>query len=278
MYSRQMVTTMMAVALALVSVLTSAPRAVADEGGKNGRTSLTGAGCGDCHGEFATPSTAVTIEGVSGTSISMSPGETRTFTVVVAHTTQAAAGVGIAVKTTTTGTTDAGTLSPVAGSGLAKKGAELTHSAPKTMVAGAATFSFTYTAPMAEGLVYLRAIGNAVDLDGAETSSDVWNWMQPITIDVKATTSVEELGSIVSQKVWPQPLNDATSLCVTGVAPDVYSAVIVNAVGEQLPLGTHQPDGSGMIVFDLSDMQLPKGVYGLILHGSNTTTTSRFVK
>ncbi len=278
MSTRRTLTTTIALVLSIASFITTAPRSIADEGGKNGRTSLTGAGCGDCHGEFATPSTTVSIEGITGTTISMAPGETRTFTVVVAHTTLQGAGVGVAVKTTATGTTDAGVLAPVAGSGLAKKGAELTHSAPKSMAAGMATFSFTYTAPTSEGTVYLRAVGNAVDLDGAETASDVWNWMQPISIDVKATTSVEELVSTVSQNVWPQPMNDATSLKISGIEADVYSVSIVNAVGEQRLLGTHQPDGLGVIVVDLSNLVLPKGVYGLLLRGSNTTTTARFLK
>lgn len=278
MYSRRSVTTLMAIALALVSMLTMAQPAVADEGGKNGRTALSGAGCGDCHGEFATPSTSVSIEGVTGTSIAMAPGETRTFTVIVAHATQAAAGVDIAVKTTATGTTDAGTLSPVAGSGLTKKGAELTHSAPKSMSAGMATFSFTYTAPAAEGTVYLRAVGNAVDLDGAETASDVWNWMQPITIDVRSTTSVDEISSTETQSIWPQPLNDATVLTITGVGPEEYSVTLVNTVGEQYQLGSYEPDDSGTLVLDLRNLTLPKGVYGLVMRGSRTTTTSRFVK
>ncbi|MBK7576353.1 MAG: hypothetical protein IPI24_02850 [Ignavibacteria bacterium] len=42
MSTRRTLTTTIALVLSIASFLTTAPRSIADEGGKNGRTSLTG--------------------------------------------------------------------------------------------------------------------------------------------------------------------------------------------------------------------------------------------
>ncbi len=147
-----------------------------------GITGQTQNGC-TCHGGQNT-NTSLSVQGVTGTSVTMAPSESRTFTVVVAHGTQPKAGVNISIKNS--GGNNVGTLS--AGTGLQLTGGELTHSAKKDITGGEATFTFTWTAPTSTGNYSFRAAGNAVNNNGGDTG-DEWNFMNTITITV-ATASV----------------------------------------------------------------------------------------
>lgn len=150
-------------------------------GRQGGITGASVSGC-TCHG--ASPSTATTVSLTSGTgSFSVTPTSTTTFTITVAHSSQSAAGVNLSAATTSSGTTNAGTLAPVSGSGLQASSSELTHTAPKTMTSGSASFAFTWQAPTTPGTYYFRAAGNAVNGDGT-SGSDVWNFMTTQTVTV----------------------------------------------------------------------------------------------
>lgn len=153
-----------------------------NQNGIAGKTSTTSSGC-DCHSGSANSATTVTNTSGSG-SYTFAPGSVNSFTVTVAHATKPKMGVDIAVKTTQTGNTTAGTLSP--GSGLKTIGGELVHISPITMSGGQATVSFTWTAPATPGTYYLRAIGNAVNNNGSEDAGDIWNWMTVQTLTVSA--------------------------------------------------------------------------------------------
>jgi hypothetical protein len=140
-----------------------------------GITGVTSSGC-TCHGA---QSSATTLS-LSGNTTTRA-GQTLNLTVVVAHSSQQAAGVNIAVKDQQG--QNVGTLAPATGSGLQLSNGELTHQQPKTMSNGQAAFSFTWTAPSTPGTYTLRAAGNAVNGNG-NTSGDAWNFLSPVTLTV----------------------------------------------------------------------------------------------
>ncbi len=140
-----------------------------------GITGVTSSGC-TCHGA---QSSATTLS-LSGNTTTRA-GQTLNLTVVVAHSSQQAAGVNIAVKDQQG--QNVGTLAPATGSGLQLSNGELTHQQPKTMSNGQAAFSFTWTAPSTPGTYTLRAAGNAVNGNGSN-SGDAWNFLSPVTLTV----------------------------------------------------------------------------------------------
>jgi flagellar hook assembly protein FlgD len=176
----------------------------AKQSGIVGYTSTSGGGCqqSGCHGSSASSATSVTL--TSG-SLSVNPGSTNSYTIRVSNSnsSQTKAGINIAVKTTNTGSTNAGSLSPESGSGLQNISNELAHSSPKNLASGNADFSFTWTAPSTPGKYYLRAAGNAVDGNGG-SSGDQWNWMSVQEIIVKGITLTEPTGTNLSYCVGSQ--------------------------------------------------------------------------
>lgn len=140
-----------------------------------GITGVTSSGC-TCHGAQS----SATILSLSGNTTTRA-GQTLNLTVVVAHSSQQAAGVNIAVKDQQG--QNVGTLAPATGSGLQLSNGELTHQQPKTMSNGQAAFSFTWTAPSTPGTYTLRAAGCAVNGNG-NTSGDAWNFLSPVTLTV----------------------------------------------------------------------------------------------
>ncbi|MGA2298540.1 MAG: choice-of-anchor V domain-containing protein, partial [FCB group bacterium] len=141
-----------------------------------GRTSTTSSGCGSCHGSNSNSETSVSIVSGSGSFV-VAPNSVTTFTITVTNSNEVAAGIDIAVKTDQTGDTDIGTLAPVSGGGLHVDGSELTHISPRTLSGGTCTFQFKWTAPSTPGTYYMRAIANAVNLNGVADAGDHWNWM-----------------------------------------------------------------------------------------------------
>jgi len=154
--------------------------------GITGRTSNTSQGC-NCHNGNSSTVTSLSLSSNLNTYV-VDPGSTTSFTIRVSNSNANAAGVNIAVKTTETGETNVGTLTPASGSGLSSVNNELTHSSPKSMTGGSADFSFTWTAPNEPGTYYIRAIGIGVNNNGSADNNDQWNWMSPQTITVKGIT------------------------------------------------------------------------------------------
>ncbi|GBD07688.1 Endoglucanase C [bacterium HR21] len=155
----------------------------------SGITGVTQTGC-TCHGSTPSSSTTLTAQSGSG-SFRTRPGQTLTLTVIVAHSSQQAAGIDIAVHNQSG--QNAGSLSPASGSGLQLSNGELTHTQPKTMSNGQAAFSFSWTAPSTPGLYTLRAAGNAVNNNG-NNSGDFWNFLSPVTLTVAGITVLEPNG------------------------------------------------------------------------------------
>lgn len=139
----------------------------------------SGCGGGSCHGGSANANTSVFFRNTSGT-ITMTPGESKTFTAVVGHATLTRAGINIGVKNSSN--QNVGTLT--AGTGLKTQGGEVTHTAPRAMSNNEAEFTFTWVAPSTPGTYTIRAAGNAVNNDGGR-NGDTWNLMTDITVQVQ---------------------------------------------------------------------------------------------
>lgn len=157
--------------LIIALVVSTVAQAVADS---NGKTGSSATGCGGCHGGQAGAAT-VTLEGPR----TVLTGQTKTYTVVVAHATQAAAGFNAAFRRNNANT---GTLQALTNCQVAN--AEVTHTAPTVMAGGAARFEFRWTAPATTGQVTFTAAGNAVNNDGRATDADDWSLSGAIQIDV----------------------------------------------------------------------------------------------
>ncbi len=159
--------------------------ALANNSGITGRTTQSSGGC-SCHGGTSSSSTSLTATSSSGSFI-VEPNSTNSFTINITNNSKSAAGVNIAIATSETGNTPAGTLSAPQGSGLQLLNNELTHTSRKNMTNGTTSFTFSWTAPSQHGIYYLRAIGNAVNSNG-QNSGDEWNWMNTQQITVKGIT------------------------------------------------------------------------------------------
>lgn len=174
--------------LAFVVVVTYA--VYARSSGYTGVTSSTSNGC-YCHSTGANSNVSLSVSSETG-SFTVQTGSTLNLTITVSssNSNHTAAGIDIAVKTTTTGETNAGTLSPGTGSGLQLSSGELTHSSPKSLQSGSASFTFSWTAPSQPGNYYLRAIANCVNGNRNADANDQWNRLAIQTITVQEAPSI----------------------------------------------------------------------------------------
>lgn len=145
-------------------------------GGYSGRTD---SGC-SCHGGSSS-NTTLSITGDNG--FTVDPGTKNGFTVTVSNSSKSKAGVNIAVKNSSSGGDDVGSLS--GGSDLKSDDDELVHANNgKSFSSGKATFVFDWTAPTSPGVYFIKAVGNAVD-GNSGTSGDQWNFMTTKQVTVK---------------------------------------------------------------------------------------------
>lgn len=158
------------------------------------RTSTVDGGCGGstCHGNSTSSNTSLSL--VSG-SLTVDPETTNSFTVRVSNNGKSHAGINIAAKTTITGSQNIGSFAAPTGSGLQVMVDELTHTTPKEMSGNNADFNFNWTAPQKPGTYYLRAVGNAVNLNGNADSGDEWNFMTPLELIVRGVELLEPAGN-----------------------------------------------------------------------------------
>ncbi|MCS7177504.1 MAG: immunoglobulin domain-containing protein [Candidatus Kapabacteria bacterium] len=219
-------------------------------GYSSGTVGMTTSGC-TCHG---TSSSATTLTAQSSTgSFRTRPGQTLNLTVIVAHSTQSAAGVNIAVHNQFG--QNAGSLSPGSGSGLQLSNNELTHTQPKTMSGGQASFNFSWTAPTTPGTYTLRAVGNAVNGNG-NTNGDAWNFMTPVTLTVAGITVLEPNGG----ETWCAGSTRTIRWNSTGVD---YVTIELSSNGGQTwtTLATNVPASSGSWSWTIPSNQQPGSQY-----------------
>lgn len=233
----------------------------------SGITGSTTSGC-TCHGG-SNNATSLSVQGLSGNTVTMSPGETRSFTVFVAHSSQPKAGINIAI--TNSGGSNVGTLS--AGTGLKTQGGELTHTAKQDITQGQATFSFSWTAPSSTGDYSLKAAGNAVNNDGG-TNGDQWNFLSTVTISVatpSVTVSAPNGGEVLCKGTstninWSQSLltgnvkidyttdgTGFTTIATVPATPTTYAWSIPAAIASSTTYKIRISDATNASITDMSN-------------------------
>ncbi len=219
-------------------------------GYSSGITGRTISGC-TCHSSAST-ATTLTAQSSSG-SFRTRPGQTLNLTVIVAQSSRQAAGINIAVHDQNG--QNAGTLSPASGSGLQLLSGELTHTQPKTMSGGQASFSFSWTAPNIPGTYTLRAAGIAVDGNG-NTSGDLWNFLSPVTLTVAGIAVVQPNGG----EVWCAGSTQTIRWNSTGVD---YVVIELSSDGGQTwtTLATNIPASAGSWTWAIPSTQQPGSQY-----------------
>ncbi len=205
----------------------------ANPSGYVGRTLPTSQGCGGsgCHGSTASSATTVSLSTTQP--IVLQPGETIQLSVVVAHVSRTRAGINVAVKSSLTAQTNAGTL--IAGPGLFLSGGELTHSSPRTMSSGTSTFSFSWKAPTTPGTYYLLATGNAVNGNGREDANDLWNHMTPVQITVEKTTDVAETTiPVFTSLATPLPSSNLVTVKFSAEPQERFEVSVTDMQGQRI--------------------------------------------
>ena len=219
---------------------------LATKAGITGTTKLSGGSGCSCHGA-QDPSVVVTISGPDSLIVS----QTGVYTVTMTGGPLVTGGINIAAS--------AGVLT-AAGSGLQRIGTELTQTSPnKTPVAGAITYTFTYTAPSTIGANTLYATGISTDGNSSADAADLWNFSNDFTVNVKANTdtSTENAFSVSypSTSTTPNPVSGAGASGVnvgaeaTGanlvLTTGATSQIVANAAGLRWPItGVYNTDTS----------------------------------
>ena len=243
--------------LAFVVVVTYA--VYARSSGYTGVTSSTSNGC-YCHSTGANSNVSLSVSSETG-SFTVQTGSTLNLTITVSssNSNHTAAGIDIAVKTTTTGETNAGTLSPGTGSGLQLSSGELTHSSPKSLQSGFASFTFSWTAPSQPGNYYLRAIANCVNGNGNADANDQWNRLAIQTITVQEAPSIT-VNSPNGGEIWCQGTSHNITWSATAVQ-NVDIAISSDNGANYTNLVTNLSASSGSWTWNIPSNQTPGNQY-----------------
>ncbi len=216
-------------------------------------------GC-TCHGPSPTSSTQVSFIGPD----TVIAGQSVQYTIVVANSTQVAAGVDIAVER--------GTLA-AANSQLRLQSGELTHNSPIGFTSGSVSIPFNYTAPLTIGLDTIYANGNAVNLSGT-SSGDFWNFAANKKIVVKNASSIKEVSNKIPdgfelKQNFPNPFNPSTKIRfalpansnVILTVMDINGKVVAELYNGALKAGSYE--------YDFNAKNLSSGIYFYKLSADN---------
>ncbi len=211
--------------------------------GQTQKSSAPGCGGFGCHCSSAGSNTTVSLTCSSGSSpFTASPSTSYSFTVTVATSNSNEDHAGINVATYSgTGLT--------AGSGLYLSSSELTHSSPKILSGGSASWTFTYTSGSSTGWDTIYATGQAVH-GSSPSCTDEWNHASKFIIHtvVPTTSRRFEFGrtsmNMGSVRVGTRK---ADSLHVTSTG---QAAITVNASGMKgsAPYTFYSPGTSGRLL------------------------------
>lgn len=202
-------------------------------------------GCGTCHSTHGSANTSVLVQ-ISGPS-SLQPGGTGTYTAVITGGSGTDAGVDIAASS--------GTLDPVSSS-LKIQNGELTQTSRQSYSAGKYTFTFTYTAPSAEGNQTLYATGMS--------ARQQWNFSPDFTVSVSNATDVRDRTDIKEfslKQNYPNPFNPATIISYELPEAADVKLTVTDILGREVAqlVNSYQQAGSYNINFDAS--ALANGIY-----------------
>jgi phage-related tail fiber protein len=218
--------------------------------GMTGVTRKNGIGC-TCHDPSPSPSVVVAINGPA----ELSANQTAQYTVTIQGGPAVRAGTNIAVS--------AGTLNPFS-TALHTVDGELTHTSPQIFVNGVATFTFTYTAPLAPGTYTMYANGNSVNFNGDNTG-DQWNFAPNKTITVKTVTAIDNASSIpheftLSQN-YPNPFNPSTTIAFQVLRVSHISIRIYDVRGSMVATLIDGERAPGSYNSSFHADGLPSGIY-----------------
>jgi len=255
----------------------------ANSSGMIGRTARNGTGCGtsQCHAGAANSNTTVAFEGLAD-SLVVAPGTTNSFTVVVSHATAPASGVNIAAKTTENGGMNAGVLKVVSGGNLQLLGPELTHFTPVPFELGTVRFMFEWVAPAEPGVYFIRAIANAVNLDGARSEADEWNWAPVLRVRVSIADGVEaDNDPLTALGIAPVPAHEEVAITTSATPGSVYTVNVLDLTGTLVFAGNvTSTDNVLRYVWNgttSAGIQAPSGSYVVAVSGDGRVKRGRAV-
>lgn len=223
--------------------------------GVTGATERPGSipGC-TCHTTEPSDATQVVI---STTATSFQPGQTYRFKVTVTNPDQVKAGVNVAKLLSGTGDTTS-TLLAVSGQGLKKQGAaQMTHSSPKTLVDGTASWEFDYIAPPAsKKFDTLYATGNAVNGNGSADEGDQWALAAkfPIVLEVNSVSPRTDIAEAFA--IGPNPARNSAKLFFMMKRSTDLRIALVDASGREVHVQSKHDlsFGRGEVMLDLSEL------------------------
>jgi hypothetical protein len=167
----------------------------------NGRAVGANLTCGGCHGSTSSSAVTVTVAGPT----TLVPGAKGTYTTTLTGTKYANGGAGFNVSLSSPATLTAGAVLKTIGVGeqtiKAASGApapygnpflQLTHVDGGSVNLGVYSYSFELTAPPTAGVIDIRSIMMSYDGDGAESSSDIWNFAPLYEVTVAPAAAVPE--------------------------------------------------------------------------------------
>lgn len=165
--------------------IVTSTQSFAEQDGRSGRAGNTTRACTSCH----TAGAAVPTVAFTSPATSVAPGSTTNYTVTItagAGGPAATAGIDVAVSAGTLSTTDAGAKLSDATTAGGVAG-EIVQSAPKTMTAGTASFTFAWTAPTTPGTATVYVAGMTTDGVLDDQGDAVTLITLPVTIAGTAT-------------------------------------------------------------------------------------------
>ena len=237
-----------------------------------------------CHGKLPQSQTVVTILGPS----SMEPGDSAEFSLVITSNDTAFHGGGTNIAT------HYGELYIISGDTTLKRGRnkdtvnfpgyELTHTFPVPEQNDSLVFTFTYVAPMLNG-VYdtIFGNGNAVNLDGTNFDFDKWNYADNKVIHIM-TTSIGTHNGIASdfklEQNYPNPFNPTTNINFSVGKASNISLSVYDLSGKevaQLIDNKFYSNGNYFVNFEASRYNLNSGVYFYKLTAGDLSVVKKMV-
>ena len=237
-----------------------------------------------CHGKLPQAQTVVTILGPSV----MGPGDSAIFSLVITSNDTAFHGGGTNIAT------HYGDLFVLAGDTNLRRGQgkdtvlfpgyELTHTHPVPEQNDTVLFSFTYKAPMLDG-VYdtIFGNGNAVNLDGTNFDFDKWNYAENKVIHI-TTTSINNNNGIANEfrleQNYPNPFNPSTNISFSIAKASNLSLSVYDLSGKevaQLIDNKFYSNGNYSVNFEASQYNLNSGVYFYKLSTGDISVVKKMV-
>lgn len=185
-----------------------------------------------CHGDSATPSTRVWIQGPD----SVRAGQVELFKISVARDSNIAAGFNVAAfygSLDPFDTSEAQLMQPDFGDSL-----ELTHTHPKLADGGdTISWRFYYRAPTVAGTIdTIYANANSVNLSG-DPDGDFWNFAPNFLVRVVSPTDVQEYpvaGAFRLEQNYPNPFNGQTTISFSIPYSAFTTLKIFNTLGQEI--------------------------------------------